>query len=231
MKTATQLASLTAIAVLLLAGSAAAETIAITNFSFQTPDVGGGWTNEPDMPEWNTDAIGINYFLENTSSAFGGLNGTGYDGSQHLGIGGADTASDVAFVAQDTGTAWAANTVYSLTVGLGNRGGNWTEGPTFLGLSTDLTRENILGIERLVDPSELAGDGEWAEFTYTFTTDSTPPTGNINVLIGLAATATGQRAHIDNVRLETAPVPEPSTLLLFGLSLLGLAFYRRRASR
>jgi hypothetical protein len=49
-----------------------------------------------------------------------------------------------------------------------------------------------------------------------------------NIVIGSGLTNGGVSAHFDNMRLEFVPVPEPTSVALFGLAAVGLLARRRR---
>jgi hypothetical protein len=64
----------------------------------------------------------------------------------------------------------------------------------------------------------------WQQFTYTFAATGTSTT--VTFLNGIVP-GTGYVAGLDNVDLKA--VPEPSSMILAGLGLGGLAFFRRRS--
>jgi hypothetical protein len=96
--------------------------------------------------------------------------------------------------------------------------GNAAGGPLGVGLSAGVGFD----ISGLTGTAFLANGGTL--FTVNLNTGAATPVGELaGGLIGIAAPV----APIDGV----APIPEPSTLLVFGLSAAGLAVARRRSAR
>jgi len=71
---------------------------------------------------------------------------------------------------------------------------------------------------------------EWQEFSRTYdASELTAFVGQpLTIQLGLARGATGAQTRFDDVTLTTQVVPEPSTLVLMLVGLVGLALYRRR---
>ena len=77
--------------------------------------------------------------------------------------------------------------------------------------------------EAVFDASNLA-ESSFADLTAVYNSGSDPVAGD--VWISLQASGLN-RSHFDNVRLD-AVVPEPTSLTLVGMAVLGLVYRRRR---
>ena len=188
---------------LLLASASSIQAAAITiqNPSFELPGGNGG--QYPSADFWPGSR-----FTE--LSADVGLSGG--DGPRHNGQNSGDTAN------QDLGVAFLADTVYTLTIAIGNRTSD-TNNPTGtarFGLTAD-------GVEVGTFTEATSPGGTFLDSTYVFATGAVAPTGNV----GIRLQGVNGRGLFDNVRLDA--VPEPSTALcaLIGGSLL-LGRRRRR---
>ncbi|MDC0503398.1 hypothetical protein OAV21_02645 [bacterium] len=211
---------LLALACLLGASSMAlAAPIPVNNASFERPMLdSGGWSNDlpdPDLVDGGPDWIGQNGANDgNTFIEF--IPGFNSEGNQHLGMQGNY------YVFQNTGVAWKANTGYSLTVGVGNRGE--TAGAlTLIGLTSSTESpgpDNTLSYQNanefLDDPLYISGAGmtidsgsndalSFTDYTVSFITGAEPPPGNVVIFLGDEGTA--QRSHFDNVRLNANTGP------------------------
>lgn len=185
------------------ASSIHAATITVQNPSFEIATGGGSF---PPADFWPGSS-----FTENSASV--GIT-TGGDGPRHNGQDSNSTAN------QDLGVAFLADTVYTLTIAIGNR----TSDP---GNPTGTARFGLTdgGTEVGTFTGATSPGGTFLDSTYVFTTGAVAPTGNV----GIRLQGVNGRGLFDNVRLDASPVPEPSTALcaLIGGSLI-LARRRRR---
>lgn len=215
-----------AVAVLLLAaGTVQAAPVTVNNFSFEEPDVGNGgptWSNvtPPGWQEPVTD--GGDSFTEE-------IPGFASEGEQHEGI------QNLYHIWQDLGVPAEPLTIYTLTVGVGNRNDSFT----FPG---NMSRFSLLAggptgtviATRDVD-AETLPDGTFADFSVTGVTAAVAPSGNLTIRLEVASTgpepALDDRAHFDNVRLDATLIPEPSVVGIIGLAACGLMARRSCGSR
>jgi hypothetical protein len=210
------------------AGIAGAASVNIINPGFED-DVAlvqgsGGWSDA--VPNgWSDPQGGDNTNFMETIGGFAS------DGLAHLGFDG----NEFGLIYQDLGTAWAANTTYTFTVGVGNRA-NWGAGTGRFSLTSSLDAlpapGAVGGPYTLYTPSGFFSDldtstiapagGTFGDATFSWTTGAVAPAGNLRISV---QNLTGTRLHIDNIRLDATAIPEPTASVL---GLLGAAFVLRR---
>ncbi|MGC6457425.1 MAG: hypothetical protein ACON4R_03570 [Akkermansiaceae bacterium] len=182
-----------------------AAPIAIPNAGFEEPPQNaGGWTNT--LTDWS-ERDGIDdgdSFIENISGFFA-------EGINHIGM------NTGYYIWIDTGVAWEPNTVYTLQVAAGNRGGqtggvnssvyalmNSTAG---LGAQNAANTAAVLNdsavlASRSWDAAANVGAGQFGEAPpLEFVVTDAVPTGTIVILLG--DNSPSGRSHFDNIRLET----------------------------
>lgn len=79
-----------------------------------------------------------------------------------------------------------------------------------------------------IDTTYISGD-TWYKYTYEFTA-ATTELSQLAFYFGNGDSTADSYAFIDDVlleRSETQPVPEPSTMILFGAGLIGITAWRR----
>lgn len=130
---------------------------------------------------------------------------------------------------QDLGVSYTANSRYSLSadVGLENIASALSDFGLNLmnGSNTTATLNKSSLISLLVDSDSLV------HVTLTFDTNSSPPSGNVGVEFFETSLAGVAGAFMfDNVSLNVTAIPEPATIALIGLSMLGGAgtYWRHR---
>ncbi|MFT5188726.1 MAG: hypothetical protein ACI957_001748, partial [Verrucomicrobiales bacterium] len=209
-----------AIGLLTLVGagtSALAAPIEVNNASFERPALEpGGWSN--DLPDPNNPISGSNWIGQD-----GPNNGNTFiefipdfssEGGQHLGM------QANYYVFQNTGTPWAPNTTYTLTVGVGNRGEpagaltiigltNLDEAPGPDNRLADANANAQLENDPLLAAASVTVDSganpalSFTDNTVSYTTGAEAPAGNIVIFLGDEGAA--DRSHFDNVRLYSQP--------------------------
>ncbi len=200
--------------------------IPINNASFEQPILNSGdWTNDLSDPSQGANAPDwLGQAGSNNSRAFiEYIPSFSAEGTQHLGM------QQNYYVFQNTGVPWAANTMYELTVGLGDREDpigalaiiglthlSQTPGSTntlpYANTSDALANNPVLAAASLAVDFGAQGNFTFADHTLTYVTGGTPPPGNVVVFLGDEGTS--NRAQFDHVRLTRTLLvdPEPTTL-------------------
>ena len=205
--------------------TARAASVTITNPGYEDDVLApGAWSDatpngwlDPDNPGGNPNANFIEYIAGFASE---GVNHLGFDGNEN------------GIIYQDLSTAWAANTSYTLTIGVGNRAGGTGAGTGLFGLTS--TNDGVIVsndafasalFSQTVDTSTIAPvGGTFGDLVLNYSTGAVAPAGNIRIF---AKETSGVRIHLDNFRLDATVIPEPSSLAALGLA--GLLMRRRRA--
>jgi hypothetical protein len=206
-------------------GSVKADTIAILNPSFESPTVASG-THDTMPTSWTQ--IG-------EYAGVAGLAGMDIasppDGSaQALWANYSDGGADAGGAYQVLSATLLANTTYSLTADMGIRSGVPSGGITFnLGYGST-PGANLLTAQ--THQTDWPAAGEWDTLTWTFATGANPTGLGQSLRVELMS-STGVQTLFDDVRLTsvTAPVPEPSALVLTVIGLIGLLAYAWRKRR
>jgi hypothetical protein len=210
---------------LAITGAAQAVPITVQNASFESNTGVGDY---PPPSNWTVDGtlVGANAGFTEGFNQIG--NPTGGDALRYSGI-------DGGTLAQDLGVPFLANSTYTVRFLVGNRNA-FGEGLTQYGLKSSTAFGTDLGTVASVDNDATVPNNTFAEGpVYTFTTDATPPSGNVVVFFrgvdDLSGTANNTRAVVDLARVDVAPVPEPAALGLLGVAGTALLARRRRAAR
>ncbi|HCI92814.1 MAG TPA: hypothetical protein DHV60_09740 [Verrucomicrobiales bacterium] len=126
---------------------------------------------------------------------------------------------------QDTGIVIEAGSTYTLTVDLGVTTFPGHTGVFRLYGSGGDHNTALAGAETSVDVTGLNGAGTWdLDQTTSFVATGT----EAGQTLGIALQTIGTQVEWDNVRLDIAPVPEPSSAALLGLGGLALILRRRK---
>jgi hypothetical protein len=203
---------------LVAAATAQAAQVTVNNFSFEDPDVGGAttWSNMTP-PGWQEPVPdGPNSFTEE-------IGGFASEGLQHEGI------QNLSYIFQDLGITAQPLTRYTLTAGVGNRNANFTTAVNNSRMSLLAGGENGTVIATADVNASTVPVGTFADFIAMGATGAVAPTGNLTIRLEVTSP---DRAHFDNIRLDAAPVPEPSALGVLGamsVAVLGLGRRRRTA--
>jgi len=203
----------------ILSGSALAYSIPITNYSFENPSLSqeGNWTQGQGIVGWTV---------------------TGYDNNTWAGV-----IRSPATVSDGLNAAWIQystlmyqilsedlqpNYQYQLSLSIGHRV-NFPLDPRI-----QLLAGNNILINELIAESDKPGAGTYKNFVFTYNSGSSVVPGQaLQIkLLNTDAENIFSQPHFDKVILNASPlaaaVPEPASLSLFGLGLLGVLKFRRK---
>jgi hypothetical protein len=198
--------------------STSANSIPIQNASFEitnpltTPCGTGCAFNGGPIPGWTT---------------VGGLQGTWQPSSAYFTSpvpdGSLVAYSNGGTISQTLSASLAANTLYTLTVAVGNR-----LDAVVNNLATTYIIQLFAGntlLNSITGSNTTIPLGTFMDVSFNYLAGVTVPSGNLSIVLS----SVGPQSDFDNVRLTATPVPEPGslTLLVAGLGL-ALVMLRRR---
>ena len=216
-----------------LVSSASAEIInlSITNPSFETPTLAdgdysfdlSGWS------QWADHGSGFAIVANPDTAAYS--SGSPAQGSNMLAIN-AQANSALGFVVyQNIPVTLVSGTIYTLTVAIGNRiSGHATDNFKIELDAHDGSGNSILARYDGLG-SSLTADS-WTDKTISYTATAADAGKTLTIFLGVdtAAKTYSQVTDFDNVRLTSAPIPEPGTITLLAAGLLACAWRNRRSA-
>ncbi len=215
----------------LIATCAQATPITVVNHSFEIPTLADGGASDANAYGWGGyfPSTGGTILWNPPESIFTGAagNGTpaGADGANIATLYTGTTSGSYAVLQQKTGAPWAANTVYTLTVAIGDRK-DFAAVPITIGFIDAATSTWLSSVT--VQPAELTNDA-FVDKSVTFSSPTAGGEGHILTINFIAdADGVGSAIALDNVRLDATVVPEPGTLALLSAGLFGLLCYAWR---
>jgi hypothetical protein len=224
---------------------ASAAPIFVDNPSFESPSTNDiGVLPSPWVPIANPDPNVYNPFqyLDNNawyqganSSTDPGNGGVGYPGMDGRNLSYVFQRAAGTGIEQALSAVLAPDTAYTLTVAFGRRNGSDFAAPT-LGSLIELLAGNVVIASSQNDTGPLPG--QFVEQVALLPNSNAfaalyGESLTIRLTTTQAFTTQYQATDWDNVRLDATAVgvPEPSSILVFGLSLMSVAAIRSRRSR
>lgn len=211
-----------------------AQSIPISNYSFESPS--GSSPNgvlDPangSIGDWSYTRSSLLLPATTVDVTFGSW-GEATDGSNAAQLTFLAGALGTVSIFQDTGTAFQANSIYTLTFDADQYSAVSLLSGASASIFADSTPVATLSGGSLLDL--LDGTSGMRTFTLQYTTSEIAPTGNIGIgfSAGGVVELLGAGLVVDNVRLDVTPVPEPGSALLVAAMGFRLLFSRRRAGR
>ena len=223
-----------------VAGTASATTITVLNPDFSSPvttSSAAGGTAAPGadsaiMTDWGIDGyagVGVHMYSQDPTGQDPQLVGSQFGFADSASVADSNiTLTSEPYnsdIYQDVGSL-QPNTTYSLTVytGFNNAYSNGEFGVLQLVNGTSDTGSVL---NSMTYTPSTTWPYAFEDVTLSYTTGSTV-SGDLTLVLGVAAPAGGDQIGFNNVRLTASPVPEPATMGLFTVGGLGLLLLKRR---
>jgi len=214
-------------AALLPATGALAATVTLNNPSFESPTVNGDVNAPNPLPGWQTQTNGAQIGLSDNRSS---------DSDQSLWVN-LDNGGESFSVWQTPLSSLDAHTTYTLKFDIYNRDLGGSDDPDLYTVRGFFTRggdgsdfSDAVGTSFTTTVDTISANSWGSDNTATFTTGSTGLGESLNIVIQGLLGSGGSLTQVgfDNVRLESAPIPEPGSLALMALGGLLIGARRRR---